>query len=223
MAQPKEQTSDKPWANRIVKSGEQPADQFLAHEMNARRHPGAQRDALRGSLNSVGWIAPVIVSTRSGKMLDGHARVEEALSRNDQQLIPFIEVDVTEDEEHLILATFDPITGLASHNREALDALLASIQTDDVALQSLMNDMAAAIGLVGADSPDEVWQGMPEFENENIAYRSILVHFESQDDVDNFAKLMQQTLTDKAKFIWYPYKPKAKFSDYSVIDNGNES
>jgi hypothetical protein len=217
MAKPKEQT-DQPWANRIVKSGEQPADQFLAHEMNARRHPGAQRDALRGSLNAVGWIAPVIVSTRSGKMLDGHARVEEALSRNDIQLIPYIEVDVSEDEEHLILATFDPITGLASHNREALDALLASIQTDDIALQSLMSDMAAAIGLVEGDRVEDVWKGMPEFENESITFRTILVHFEDQESIDNFAKHLNQTITSKTKFLWFPYKPETPFSECSVVD-----
>jgi len=42
------------WANRIVEYGVKPADQFLAHELNARRHPGGQRDALRGSLDTVG-------------------------------------------------------------------------------------------------------------------------------------------------------------------------
>lgn len=77
------------WSNRIVNYGEQPANQFLAHELNARRHPGKQRNALRGSLNAVGWVAPVIASKRTGKILDGHARVEEALSQGEDSPVPF--------------------------------------------------------------------------------------------------------------------------------------
>ena len=112
MAKAKPQSID--WQNRIVEYGQQAADQFLAHDLNARRHPNAQRDALRGSLNAVGWIAPVIVSQRSGKLLDGHARIEEALSKDESALVPYVLVDVTEAEEAIILGTFDPITGMAT-------------------------------------------------------------------------------------------------------------
>lgn len=139
------------WQNRIVKYGEQPANQFLAHELNARRHPGKQRDALRGSLNAVGWVAPVIVSAKTGKILDGHARVEEALSQSEESPVPFVEVDVSENEERTILATFDPITGLATYEREALDALLREVDTGEAALQEMLSELAAKEGLVDLD------------------------------------------------------------------------
>lgn len=131
------------WQNRIVDYGEMPADQFLAHELNARRHPGQQRDALRGSLNAVGWIAPVIVSKRTGKLLDGHARIEEALTKDESALVPFVSVDVDEAEEALILGTFDPITNQATYDREALDGLLRQIETSESGLQQLLADLAA--------------------------------------------------------------------------------
>jgi len=154
-------------------------------------------------------------------MLDGHARVKEALSRNDNQLIPYVEVDVTEAEEHLILATFDPITGLASHNRDALDLLLNSVQTDDLALQSLMHDLAASIGLLEANKIEDVWQEMPEFIQNDATYRSIIIHFENQEDLDRFSRVVEQTITNKTKFIWYPYKPPMKFSSNSIIETTN--
>lgn len=149
--------NDAGWQNRIVKNGEMSADQFLAHPMNARRHPGVQRDALRGSLNSVGWIAPVIISARSGFMLDGHARVEEALSQNDAQLIPFVEVDVTEDEERLILAVFDPITNLASYDSTILTDLIASLTINDAGLESLLDTLAKTHDAISLDltPPDD--------------------------------------------------------------------
>lgn len=124
-----------------------PADQFLAHELNARRHPGQQREALRGSLNAVGWIAPVIVSKRTGKLLDGHARIEEALTKDEAGLVPFVSVDVDEGEEALILGTFDPITNQATYDREALDGLLRQIETSESGLQQLLSDLAAREGL----------------------------------------------------------------------------
>lgn len=147
MAKTKKQSAPDWWSNRIVNYGEQPANQFLAHELNARRHPGKQRDALRGSLNAVGWVAPVIVSKRTSKILDGHARVEEALSQDESSLVPFVEVDVSENEERTILATFDPITGLAVYERDALDALLREVDTGEAALQETLSELAAREGL----------------------------------------------------------------------------
>jgi hypothetical protein len=155
----KKRLPEQTWQNRIVSYGEQPANQFLAHELNARRHPGKQRDALRGSLNAVGWVAPVIVSAQTGKILDGHARVEEALSEDEHSLVPFVEVDVSENEERTILASFDPITGLATYDREALDALLREVSTGEAALQEMLADLAVSENLIPSDDNQHETRG----------------------------------------------------------------
>lgn len=142
------------WKNRIVEHGTAPANQFLAHELNARRHPGHQRESLRGSLNEIGWVAPVIVSAKTGKLLDGHARIEEALSRDENTEVPFIKVEVSEGEERLILASFDPITNQAYYDKEVLDALLREVSTGDAALQSLLSDLAKANELIPNDESE---------------------------------------------------------------------
>jgi len=207
------------WQNRIVRHSEQPANQFLAHDLNARRHPAAQRDALRGSLDSVGWVAPVIVSARTQKILDGHARIEEALSRNESALVPFIEVDVSENEERIILATFDPITGLATYDRESLDELLRGVDTGNAALQSLIEDLAAQNGVIPLQNPNDLWQGMPEFENEDLKpFQSIIVHFETSGDVEEFARAINQTITNKTKSIVYPYRERTDLKKYVTED-----
>ena len=63
------------WRNRIVGSGEEQPDQLLANPANWRIHPKAQQQALAGSLDVVGWVAPVLVNRRTGYVVDGHARV----------------------------------------------------------------------------------------------------------------------------------------------------
>ena len=164
------------WKNRIIEHGEMPAAQYNAHELNARRHPDYQREALVGSLNEVGWVAPVIVSSRTGKLLDGHARVEETIARDRNALIPFVRVDVTEEEEKLILATFDPITNQAIYDKDALDALLRDIQTSETGLLSLLADLAAQNELsIAVDDEDELpgdggddFEAMPDEEQTRV-------------------------------------------------------
>lgn len=66
---------------------------------------------------------------------------------------------------------------------------------------------------------EEEWQGMPEFIQENLMpWRTLYVHFEDQEDIDAFSKLVDQKLTDLTKYIWYPKVPLFKSSDYKYID-----
>lgn len=52
---------------------------------------------------------------------------------------------------------------------------------------------------------DQLWQGMPEFEQDNIEkYKEIKISFLTEDDYREFSKLINQNLTDKTKSIWFP-------------------
>ncbi len=114
------------WSSKIVGLVEEAPDQLLANPLNARRHPGMQRDAIRASLDLLGWVAPVIMNQRTGNLVDGHARVEEALSAR-SATIPVLIIDVSEDEERIMLATYDPIGALAIADQVVLAGLLDSL------------------------------------------------------------------------------------------------
>ena len=116
------------WQSRIVGFSEIAPDQLLANPLNARDHPGIQRDMLRASLDAVGWVSPVLVNQRTGNLVDGHARIEEALTAG-LATVPVITIDVSEEDERLILATFDPIGAMAVTNQTVLDQLLDGIDT----------------------------------------------------------------------------------------------
>lgn len=139
------------WQNRIIGYGVKPADQFLAHPKNARMHPQYQRDVMKSALDTVGFVAPVIESV-SGYLLDGHERIYQGLQNNNAN-IPFVTVDVTEDEESYVLATFDPITSLANYEKQKLDDLLHDVQSDSEAVQQMLADLAAANDLYLGDEP----------------------------------------------------------------------
>ena len=59
------------------------------------------------------------------------------------------------------------------------------------------------------NDPNAEWQGMPEFENDDkTAFKTILVHFNSLEDMNNFAEFIGQTVTEKTKSIYYPKKER---------------
>ena len=56
--------------------------------------------------------------------------------------------------------------------------------------------------------------GMPEYDQPDLMpFRTIFVHFTSQEDFDAFAKLIAQTFTDKSKFCWFPEQERAVAKD----------
>jgi hypothetical protein len=118
-----------PWRSRIVGHESVDPRSISPHPENWRKHPDRQRSALRGSLDSVGWVGEIIVNKRTGRIVDGHARVEEAVSRG-EQVVPVSYVDLDEQEEKLVLATLDPIGALAEADDEKLQELIGSITQD---------------------------------------------------------------------------------------------
>ena len=49
------------------------------------------------------------------------------------------------------------------------------------------------------------WAGMPEFDQQDeSAFRTIKVHFATREAVEAFAALVNQSVTEKTKFLWYP-------------------
>jgi len=97
--------------------------ELQAHARNWRRHPDAQTRALDKTLDAVGWIQSVIVNERTGRMLDGHLRVARALERGEAR-VPVTYIDVDEEEEGLILASFDPIGAMAEEDEELLAQII---------------------------------------------------------------------------------------------------
>ena len=142
---------EKGWANRIVGYGEEAADQLLANDKNWRVHGKAQQEALTDVLDSVGVVQNIIVNRRTGAVVDGHLRVSLALRKDGSQTLPITYVDLSEQEEALILATLDPIAAMAAADKDQLDALLRDVDTGSAALQEMLAGLAAGVGIGGDD------------------------------------------------------------------------
>jgi DNA modification methylase len=145
------------WRNRIVGHGEEAPEQLLANPANWRTHPMEQQQALAGALAEVGWVAQVLVNRTTGHVVDGHLRVELAISRA-EPTVPVAYVELSEAEERLVLASLDPLAAMATAERDALAALLAGLEPADAALRALLAQLGEANGLHRPmlGDPDEV-------------------------------------------------------------------
>lgn len=134
--------------NRIVGSGEEQLDQIMFNPRNWRIHPLSQQDALKGVLEEVGWVQQVIVNKRTGNLIDGHLRCQLA-AREGAKTIPVVYVDVSEDEEALVLATLDPIGAMAATDKQKLDELFHDINSDNENVQKMIAEIAEKEGVLG--------------------------------------------------------------------------
>lgn len=162
------------WTNRIVGADVKPASWFLANEKNFRIHPLFQQESLLAVLEKVGWIQDVIVNLRTSEqwhrndrnietLVDGHARVALALSHGEDTPVPVKYVDLTPDEENIMLALFDPISAWAATDPQQLEAVLRSIQesTDKInqALAALATENDIDFSVPGATPPSDPPKG----------------------------------------------------------------
>jgi len=153
------------WQSRIVGSGEANPESLLANEANWRVHPKEQQDALADVLDDVGWVQQIIVNRRTSDdwqpgergvetVVDGHLRVSLALRRG-EPMVPVLYVDLSPDEERLILATIDPISALAVADADKLAGLLDGLTVEGAAVEAMLASLAASEGIGEPSEEDD--------------------------------------------------------------------
>jgi len=115
--------------SRIARVGYADPESLVAHDLNWRDHPQAQHEALETVFRELGWLKRVIVNAATGRIVDGHLRVQVAL-RHGIRSVPCVWVDLSEREEALILATLDPLAADAQADADKLRDLLVGLPDD---------------------------------------------------------------------------------------------
>lgn len=71
----------------------------------------------------------------------------------------------------------------------------------------------------GEFDPYEHWQGMPEFESQDLTAKySVMVCFETIENMQTFAQFVNQPLTEKTKTIWFPKRERETLNDRAWAD-----
>ncbi len=114
------------------------ASQLRPHPKNWRTHPAAQQDALRGLLAEIGYAAALLARERADgslELIDGHLRAEITPDTE----VPVLVLDLDDGEAAKLLALHDPLAGMAGINEEVLAELLDQVETENDAVQALLD------------------------------------------------------------------------------------
>ena len=198
-----------------------PLGELRENPANFRKHPARQGGALSQVLDEVGLVQGCVLNRRSEALgwpagelptlVDGHLRVELARGRNEASL-PVTVVDLSPDEERLVLATLDPLGALAETDAEALAGLIGELPDFTADLGALLAELSTRSN--EPLDPATEWDDMPEFaQDDQEAWRTIKVHFVCQTDLDKFSKAIGIGFTDKSLSTWYPPQAAVKTAD----------
>lgn len=163
---------------------------------------------------------------KTGKLfiIDGHQRIA-ALKRMSEEGIKIPQVPVVfveaDDLNHAKKKVLASASQYGSFNQKGAEDFIKTIE--GISLEQLqanfsmpfvnfeMMDLLPTEQVIVSEhlrnktNPNEEWVGMPEFDQQDkMPHRSLIVHFENDDDVAKFAALIDQNITSETKSLWYP-------------------
>ena len=161
--------------DRIKELRRVPAAELRPHARNWRRHPTAQREALRAMLDEVGFADALLARELPDgtlELVDGHLRAETAA----REEVPVLVLDLSEEEADKVLALLDPLAALAETDQGALANLVERIDMESKSLRDLLDAMLAETPAVLAESEAR--------EVEPAVSQSFVVAVECRDEVE---------------------------------------
>ena len=182
---------------------------------NPRMSTKKQAQRLLDSWTRFGQVQAIAIGPQN-EVYDGHQRLSALLTVHG----PSYQVDarrsdreLTDEERRALVVTLHA-GAVGSWNWDNLanwDAgELQEWGFDSETLMTWQRDVGALGNLIGSESNNE-WQGMPEFEQEDVfgSAKDITVHFASVADIEVFSRLVDQKITEKTKYIWFPKQEHA--------------
>ncbi len=170
---------------------------------------------LEASITRFGLVQCPVFNRRSGTLVGGHQRVKVLEKAGMTETMTAV-VDVDETSEKALNLTLNN-PAIAGEFNERLADLLGIIQAED---EKLFGELRLDVLLPAEpDKPEDEWQGMPEFEQEDQGpWKTVHVHFRGKEDLDAFAALVGQAMTEKTKFVWYPKAEIGVYRDKGYVD-----
>jgi hypothetical protein len=135
------------------------AGSLAENPLNWRRHSEEQLQSIRELLADpeIGWAGVCLYNERTRRLIDGHARKSVV---DPKAVVPVLVGDWSEEAEHKILATLDPVGAMAAGDAAAYEALIKSVEADglwvrDLLQQTMRSLDAAAVEECTPDGTEE--------------------------------------------------------------------
>ena len=184
-----------------------PIDELIPYARNSRTHNDAQVAQIAASIKEWGFTNPILIDASNG-IIAGHGRL---LAARQLQLseVPTICCDGwTEAQKRAYVIADNNLALNSGWDWELLRCELEELEASGFDIDIVGFDAANISSIFldredGKTDADEEWQNMPEYNSEDkTAYKSVVVHFACQAHVEEFEKLVEQSLTNR--YLWFP-------------------
>jgi len=185
---------------------------------NPRRISDRALKALGKSVERFGLVEPIVWNKQTGNVVGGHQRLK-VLEEQGYTECDIVVVDLSEVEEKALNLTLNnpEVQG------EFTDLVSDIIDQIQLELPDAFADLLIDHIPISVDDALAEWESMPEYESKDVGPdRQLIVSFRNDDDVQAFAKLVDQKITDKTRSLWYPLEPHANLKNLHYIDDDGE-
>jgi hypothetical protein len=141
------------WADRLGEVVWVDPEQLLANPRNYRIHPQEQQEIVGDSLDTMGWIKPIIAVEGSDLVLDGHLRIALAM-RAHEPAVPVQYVKLDESELAQALLILDTTVEMAGIDKALMTALINDVTPQTDVMNDFLSSLMASYDLDGAASAD---------------------------------------------------------------------
>lgn len=201
---------------------------LIADTDNRRTHTARNIGMVVDALHQVGAARSIVIDEHN-VVLAGNGVTEAAaeagitkvrvIDTTGDELIAVRRTGLTPEQKRA-LAIYDNRTAeLATWDIAQLQADAAeNLPLDPFFFEMELNTLLGRVNQT-PDSVKDHWQGMPECANEDLtAWKTIKVHFASAENLQAFAALLQQPLTENTRSIWYPAAEINGYKDKRYLD-----
>ena len=195
---------------------------LLPWDRNPRQLSPEQAENLEKSLEKFGVVEPPAINT-DNTIIGGHQR-SHVLSLM-EEFGKDAEIDVRVPSRKLTEREVEELNVRLNKNTGSFDF---DALANDFEIGDLMDwgFKPFELGLPADELDyDEIWGGMPDFQREPAMARDggqIIVHFRNNEDRFAFGRLVDQAVSEKTKFIWFPIKEREIKADYLILDDESD-
>lgn len=183
-----------------------PVDALEPLQGGLKELSGKNYEKLRNSISEHGLIVPFFVWKEADKLIDGHQRHRVMINEGWLMPVPVVYISAEDEQDAkrkllVISSQYGRVT------QDGWDDFTWDVpEAVEIAQFDALPFVFGEFGPTdAANDPWEEWEGMPEFENEDMKpLLSLRVHIWTQDDIKAFAELIGQTVTVSTKWIHFP-------------------
>lgn len=180
---------------------------------------GHDLDFLAEAFGANGFVEPIVFDEGTEKIVAGHGRIEELAALKAAGAAPPERIEARDGDWYVPvirgMRLRDPGKHVLASNRgvelggwDNAD-LLAHLRGYEGNLEGTGfsdKDVVRFLAMTSdPDDPNTHWKGMPEFSHDDLgAWKTVYVHFKTEEDYKAFARRVKQKLTPDTRSIWYP-------------------